>query len=69
MLIKFRYVGSGETGLTVNNVYFVLSFNGMKAIILNDSGVPYQTVQSINETNHWELVSIDYTGCTELFHE
>lgn len=69
MIVTIRYVGSGESGITLNNEYKILGYNGMKAIILNDSRVPYQTIQSINETNHWVVVSVVHCGCVVAYSE
>ena len=66
MITKLKYVGNDETGLTLNNIYVVLGFDNSgvgspKAIILNDSGIPYLT-QVINNTARWVVESVEYPG-------
>lgn len=69
MVITLKYIGSNETGLTVNQEYIalavVLDSPQPKAIILNDLGVPYVTFR-INDTAEWQVVSVKYTGCVSI---
>jgi len=69
-LVKIKYVGSGETGLTVNNVYVVLGFffsnPNVYALILNDAGVFYRTATDVLNTANWTKNSVSYVGCTSL---
>lgn len=69
MIMKIKYIGSSETGLTVNNEYFVLALEPTPnpvAIILNDAGVPYKTF-AINNTAEWQVVSVEYSGLVTVY--
>lgn len=70
-LIKLKYVGaSGETGLTQNNVYVVLSLfdrsGDMHAIILDNNGNLYSTQELVTNTAKWTVEEVSYSGCVEL---
>lgn len=69
-MLKMKYVGNGETGLTVNNVYPILFVNGSvgspRGIIINDAGNLYNTAESLLTTSQWVVDSASYIGCVSI---
>lgn len=66
-MLKMKYVGNGETGLTVNKVYTILFINGSvgapRGIILDDAGHLYNTAENLLTTSQWVVDSASYIGC------
>ena len=70
MLVKLKYIGTDETGLTQNNVYPALAIvdvgGAPHAVIIDDAGVPYST-KIIADTTRWELVSVETIGAVYIY--
>lgn len=66
-MLKMKYVGNGETGLTVNKVYPILFINGSvgapRGIIFDDAWHLYNTAESLLTTSQWTVDSASYVGC------
>ena len=67
MLIKAKYVGNGESNLTVNQDYVVLGFYDRRLIIIDDNGVLYRTIQDYDNAAQWQLVSVNVIGSISIF--
>jgi hypothetical protein len=69
-VVKIKYLGSGETGLTNNANYTVLSFfwsGGVtRALILDDAGHLYVTAEDVTNTAKWQFVSAQVVSSTTV---
>lgn len=69
MITKLRYTGTKEGGaLTQGNLYTVLAFtaqyNTAKAIVIDDTGLPYVTQTAIDDPDNWVIDSVTECGNT-----
>ena len=72
MIIKVKYIGTGEGGsapLTQNNIYTVIALPnaGSTFTVLDDNGALYQTGTIFGSVANWQLVSIETVGNINIY--